>query len=316
MNSRQGGGSARVTILLATFNGARFLDEQLQSIANQTIRDWILIISDDGSSDDTVGIIDRFRAKHPTRVRFIDLPPSGSPAANFFRLLKSCPSTPYVALSDQDDVWHPDKLKLLIEACSRTERLSDGPVLAFSDLLVTDVNLAPEPRTFFQAMMSRPDRAGFGNLLLENHVPGCAMLFNVDLLNVFNKYEGDLASVRMHDWWLMLLATAFGETAMVSQPLVAYRQHGRNTLGAVNRRSLRFLMAKLRTSGSLEAEATAQQARLFHLAYEDGLERVARTQLSIFVDEDMRKWSRLVAAIRLGVLKQGVVRAAVRLVRM
>ena len=153
------------------------------------------------------------------------------PAANFSRLLAQS-TAPYVALSDQDDVWHDDKLARLMDRMSELEARHgrNVPVLVFCDSVVTDAELRPLPGTFLSRQRVDVARGlALQRLLLQNFIAGNLMLFNAAL----REKAGEIPSAAlMHDSWIALVAAAFGKIGFVDAPLLDYRQHGANALGA------------------------------------------------------------------------------------
>lgn len=300
-----------ILILLGTYNGERYLPDQLQSIERQTITSWRLLACDDGSSDRSRDQLERFRSKHPDQVEILDLPASGSAAANFFRLLRAAPPARCVVFCDQDDVWAEGKLQRLLERYDALERQvgPDKPCLVHSDLTVVNADLEPVAASFSAEIGVKPESISFGSLLVENAIPGCSMLVNRPLVELFRLYQGSLDRALMHDWWLALIAFSMGTIAYVPDQLVMYRQHDSNAAGSVKRRGLRFATRKLLTTPRKERLATSAQAKLFLEVYGDRLPPTAFAQVSTCARlPDMGKWSRIEACLRLGILKQGVAR--------
>lgn len=311
-------GDPEVLILLTTFNGEKYLPEQLASIERQTYGHWRILASDDGSTDTTPTQLDEFRARHPDRVAMLEGPPSGSAKDNFFKLLRAAPPARYVAFSDQDDVWVADKLDRLVAACQRLERRigPDLPCAVFSDLRVVDETLQVRAASFFEEINARPDKVTFGSLLVENAIPGCSMLVNSALINEFRTYPGTLDDARMHDWWLSLLAAGLGAIAFVPDQLVLYRQHSRNAAGSVRRRGIAFAWAKLLRGDRDDARSSIRQAKLLLAAH--GPQFPARTvrQLSAFGALDGTcKLRRLLVCLRYGILKETMARRIYQLMR-
>lgn len=220
-----------VEILLATCNGAAFLPALLASLEAQTWRHWQLTLRDDGSQDDTPRLIAAFMARHPDQVRC--LPPGQGPggACRNFSTLLSASRAPYVLLADQDDVWLPGKIEALLRVARAEEQQRPGlPVLVHSDLQVVDARLAMVAPSFWQYQSLNPVQdSRFTRLLTENCVTGCATLVNRALLTQANPVP---EAAIMHDWWLALVASAFGSLLAVPEPWVQYRQHGHNANGA------------------------------------------------------------------------------------
>ncbi len=233
------------SVLLATYNGERFLEPLLRSLAAQTDRNYRLLIRDDGSKDGTGAILARAQAMD-SRISVIDdgHGSSGSARANFGRLLDQTPDdTGPILFCDQDDIWEPTKIATLRRALLAAEavRGADIPLLAHCDLMVTDGALIPLADSFWAYQFIDPlaGRA-LNRLLVQNNVTGCAMAFNQPLLALARPIPD--AAV-MHDWWLALVASAFGHIEIVREPLVRYRQHGANDTGAT-RWDLRHIAAK------------------------------------------------------------------------
>lgn len=236
----------KVEILLATFNGEPYLSEQLDSILSQDTQNWHLTASDDGSSDRTVEILDAYAQTYPEKIKRVV---SGRQFHNardhFFWLMEQCDAD-YIQFCDQDDVWHPDKLRLLQEALEEAEAAygADTPLLAFSDQAVVDKNLeliAPS----MMVLQQQDSRAlDYRNLLYQNVVSGCTMAINRPLAKLAAGCT-DTQQVIMHDWWLALTAARFGKMVYVDQATIDYRQHGDNSVGAKNVRSPAFLIYRL-----------------------------------------------------------------------
>ena len=216
------GGVPRVAICMATFNPPpELFRSQIESIRAQTHEDWICLISDDDSSpgsyamiEELVGDDPRFRIQRGPRLGYY---------RNFERALTSVPEdTELVALSDQDDNWHEDKLATLVA------EMADGVTLAYSDLLVTDGEGKTISETFWTERANNPN--DLGSLLIVNTVTGGSAMFRSDLLEYVLPFptppEGGL-----HDHWVAMVAACFGQFAYVDRPLYDYVQHGAAALG-------------------------------------------------------------------------------------
>ena len=237
-----------IHVLMATYNGAKHLPQQLASIAAQDHGSWSLWVSDDGSSDDTPDIIRAFADAHPQRtIRLLDGPQNGA-AANFMSLLCH-PDLPvgYVALSDQDDVWYPNKLSHALTA------LNDQQGAAIYSAQSRHIDGQGHPIGH-----SRPHRGQphFANALVQNRIAGhCAVLTPaaLDLVRAVGPVD-----VPFHDWWLYLLMTGAGGTVVVQPDVVLdYRQHDGNVLGG-NQRRLASVKRVLAVLGSTFARWQAK----------------------------------------------------------
>lgn len=217
-----------VRILMGTWEGAGHLRAQLDSFADQTHCDWSLWVSDDGSRDDTRAVLAGFAADHPGReIRLFDGPRAGA-AANYLSLL-SRPELPrdgaVIALSDQDDVWMPDRLAQALAHLARHP--DDRPVLYAANTVLTDRALRP-----IRQIAPRGEAPGFENALVQNIVAGNTVALNPAAAALA---QGAIppGPVPYHDWWLYLLITgAGGIVAYDRGQRLWYRQHEGNVLGA------------------------------------------------------------------------------------
>jgi glycosyltransferase involved in cell wall biosynthesis len=222
----------RIDILLATWNGERYLVEQIDSVLNQQYPNCRLLIRDDGSSDGTRAIIEGYAAKHPKRITIIEDDEPGLGASGNFSRLMDRAEADYIMLCDQDDFWLPEKVGVTLDEMRRLERAhgADTPLLVHCDLKVADAGLNVIAPSFWDYQRLNPDKGRFLNrLLIQNVVTGCASMMNRRLRDLALPVHDQ---ARMHDWWLALAAAAFGRIGYIRQPLVLYRQHGGNTLGA------------------------------------------------------------------------------------
>ena len=223
---------ARVTILMATYNGERFLSDQLNSFDCQTFSDWDLWVSDDGSSDNTKNILDNFQRAQEGRhfVRIMNGPQKGF-VSNFLNLTLNCSSqSEYFSFSDQDDIWFDDKLQKAVEWLETIPE--DVPALYCSrtEIVGEDARSAC-PAVYSPLMTIGPS---FSNALVQSIAGGNTMVFNRSAKQLFKDFGGDV-DVPSHDWWLYLLVTGVGGKVFYdSEPSLCYRQHRRNVVGSNN----------------------------------------------------------------------------------
>ena len=211
--------SPKVVILLATRNGAAFLQEQINSYRAQTYRNWELLVSDDGSTDDTIKIIEEFAKQVPQRVVVRRGPQIGF-WQNFVSLVRSDDiDGDLFAYSDQDDVWFPEKLA---KAVSWFEaRPTDQPALYFTRTELIEEGGAP---IGFSPLFVRAPT--FQNALVQNIGGGNTMVFNRAARLALRATPADVALVS-HDWWTYQVVTGIGGTAHYDPwPSLKYRQHG------------------------------------------------------------------------------------------
>jgi rhamnosyltransferase len=290
-----------VYIILAALNGADYLAEQLDSLIGQTEASWTLLIQDDGSSDDTVRIIQEYARKdHRIRVGVKGESGFGSALGNFSTLLINAfeQGAQYVFCCDQDDVWEPNKLELMLVQLKKTEGLEEAPCLIHHDLEVVNEALETIADSFIGLMQLQPsDEHIPQRLISRNEVTGCAMACNRALLEIALPVSDKAV---MHDWWLALSAAYFGRLAFVPDQLVKYRQHGANAIGAKSfwhaLNPFSNWIAGWRRGNSDFVESV-EQARAFRGAMSDRFDKSSET----FVALDL--YCELVAATRLQRLK-------------
>lgn len=235
-----------ITVLMAAYNGEKYIEKQIESILNQTETDWKLVIQDDCSSDATYQIASRYAQKHPNKITAVKrVKNSGSAANNFFSMLTYADGD-YVMFCDDDDVWLPNKIEKSMEMMRKEEQKNgtDKPVLVHSDLVVVDENLNILSRSMFQRQNLDAKRCRLNHILVQNIVTGCTMAVNRSLVRMVAKAEMPEKAI-MHDWWFALIAAAFGTIAFVDTPTVLYRQHGKNAVGAKNANSITYNFKRL-----------------------------------------------------------------------
>lgn len=223
---------AQIDILLATYNGAVYLNEQLDSLLRQTHTNWRLLIRDDGSTDATPKIIEQFAREHSDRVKIIqDDKPHGGARINFAALLEAS-TADYSMYCDQDDVWLPDKIAATFAALRGIENRfgRDMPVMAHCDLCIVDSGLCElHPSLWRYQRLDPIIGQALNRALLQNVSVGCAAIFNRALRERASPVP---ETARGHDWWVSLVAAAMGKITHVPEPLVLYRQHANNAVGA------------------------------------------------------------------------------------
>lgn len=215
----------KVVILLATRNGAEFLQAQLESFRAQTYGNWELLVSDDGSSDDTVGIIERFASNVAQRVVIVPGPQRGF-WQNFVALVRSDAIVgDLFAYSDQDDIWFAEKLAKAVDWFA--QRAAPSPALYFTR---TELMHGDGTPAGFAPLFVRPPT--FRNALVQNIGGGNTMVFNRSAREALlaTPVNAELVS---HDWWTYQVVTGIGGDAFYdSWPSLKYRQHGQNIVGA------------------------------------------------------------------------------------
>jgi Glycosyltransferases involved in cell wall biogenesis len=221
-----------VVILMATFNGAPHLREQLDSLIRQTYSAWRLIVHDDGSTDGTLAILDEYRRIDP-RITVMDDGVVGLGAAgNFLHLMRHVKGA-YYLFCDQDDIWLEEKIAQLVAVISNCE----GPAVVYANsYLYVDGVVIPQMSTLLHPTSLRD------TLFFNSGIQGCAIIFNHSLMDRLAPFPEFVA---MHDHLVTMGAVTFGQMIYLNQPLVLYRQHKQNATGnqplGFFRRSVSFL---------------------------------------------------------------------------
>jgi glycosyltransferase involved in cell wall biosynthesis len=223
---------ARLEILLATYNSARYLSEQLDSLFAQTFSDFTVLVSDDGSTDDTSLILSQYWQRFPERIRILQFSGNaGGASANFGRLLE-CSAAEYVMFCDHDDVWLPDKIAVCLDQMRSMEKMhgAESPLLVHTDLVVVGPKLERLNNSFWRFAKINPARDALSQLLAQNVVTGCTMLMNRALCTRASPIPPQAV---MHDYWCALVAAISGNIEYIDEGTILYRQHGTNLFGAV-----------------------------------------------------------------------------------
>ncbi|MFD0764653.1 glycosyltransferase family 2 protein [Mucilaginibacter lutimaris] len=218
----------RITILMATYNGAHYLAEQLDSLLAQTYTNWQLIIRDDGSTDKTIDIIKEFADRYPHISLAEKNWPEKGACANFaalFDIAYHDPEIAYIMFCDQDDIWKPEKLQKTMDAMQVIEKSDPGqPTLIYSNFELMDANGAYMPGEF-----KLKHSIHLRHLLSFNFVYGCTTMLNRALIN---RIAAIPAIAINHDYWIALVASIY-KSGFINEPLLRYRQHGHNASGNV-----------------------------------------------------------------------------------
>lgn len=217
----------KIDILLATYNGEKFVKEQIESILNQTYENFNLIISDDASTDNTLNILEEYEKKD-TRIKVFKKEKNEGLIANFEFLLKNVTSD-YFMFSDQDDIWKKDKIE---KSINKLKEENSG--LVYTDLEIVDEELNviyPSYWKYKQIYKKIIQYNNFEALYLNNFVTGCTILAK-------SKYIKDILPLPrnskfvLHDYWTALIISAKDKISYVEEPTIQYRQHKNNRVGS------------------------------------------------------------------------------------
>ena len=276
-----------ISILLATYNGQKFIAEQLDSLINQTFQDFIIYIKDDDSDDGTRDIIHRYVRLYPQKIRLLNQEsPSGSAKANFMRLLSdSTIMSDYYMLCDQDDVWFPDKIQKSLDAIRKLEQThgKETPLLVHTDLKVVNEHLESICVSFVKYQGLKPKKKKLPHLLIQNNITGCTTLFNASLRNISSLVN--VEQIIMHDWWLGLAAAAFGYISFINDQTIFYRQHPKNQIGAKSFLDIKYIIKQVKQKmiNQSKYRQTSAQAKAFQNVFHDKLSLVQQEILTNYI---------------------------------
>ncbi len=254
----------KVCILLSTYNGEKYLKEQLNSILAQTYTEWTLYIRDDGSIDATSAIIDSYVAKYKNIKR---IPSEGNVGVvrSFEFLLKSVEAD-YYSFCDQDDFWLPFKLQKSMDKILEIEKKTPNvPVGVFCDAKVVDEKLKEIYPSFWKISRIKPSLLDtFERLAVHNVAAGCTMVINHAAKVCSLPF---VKEVRMHDYWILLsILSKGGKLSYVDEALMLYRQHGGNVIGA-HEENNGYVIKKFKALGAVLNDNKKQLRMLSKLGF-------------------------------------------------
>jgi glycosyltransferase involved in cell wall biosynthesis len=299
-----------VQILMATYNAARFLREQVQSLFEQSEQDWSLVIRDNASRDTTRQVLQELQSAHPDRIRVILGDTNLGARGNFAKLLELA-DAPYVMFSDSDDYWLPNKIKDSLALMKRLEAASrpGTPILVHTDLQVVGPELQNLCASYWKYQrLPVHDDTSLERLLVQNYVTGCTTMLNRPLVERARPIPEEAI---MHDWWVALVASAFGRIGVLTSPTMLYRQHGQNDTGAKRRDWRYYTTAALRTGSGAQRDVlltslarTQRQASAFLKEYAAQLDHRQRALVNAFITlRDANPLARRMTLFRYGFFK-------------
>lgn len=229
----------KITVLLSSYNGEKYIEEQLNSIVAQTYDKISILVRDDGSTDGTVQILKKYAEKG--LIKWYSGENLGC-AKSFWHLLCNCDESDYYAFCDQDDVWDEDKLETAVKMLEKED--NNIPLLYFSDVRVTDAELNVISNNMVETMP-----ISYPHSLIKNIAPGCTYVFNNAARELMKKYDCEKYGIDIHDWTVYKIVACFGKAVFDNEAHMYYRQHGNNLIGATNigakKHGLGFILTKI-----------------------------------------------------------------------
>lgn len=233
---------------MSTYNGEKYIGEQLDSIREQNYKDIKIFIRDDGSRDNTKKIIEEYNKKFPELFHDVLYEENCGAKKSFMKLIEKAPlNYKYFAFSDQDDIWKNDKIKKAVESI---EKIEEFPTLYFSNYDIVDENLKYYRKGFINEKFAYT----LQNAVIQTMGLGCTMVFNKKMMEIIRRKKINVDNIIMHDYWLYLLGTVFGKIIYDENSTLYYRQHGRNVSGSTLKieNKISNLLLRLNKNNSLE----------------------------------------------------------------
>lgn len=211
-----------VCILMSTYNGKKYIIEQIESLLRQKNVSFSIYVRDDGSQDGTQKILEKYEAQTNGLLKWYQ-GENIKPAKSFMDLIKNAPDAQYYAFCDQDDVWEEDKLSCAIAKIKREKE--EIPCFYFSNVKVVDEKL-----NLMNISHTDEKNMSLKRILLHNVATGCTIVFNKQLMKKIREYSPQY--IGMHDWWLYQVCLVIGgKVVFDKEPHILYRQHGNNCIG-------------------------------------------------------------------------------------
>jgi glycosyltransferase involved in cell wall biosynthesis len=275
---RRGDNVSKVQVLLSTYNGEKYLADQIESVLRQSYHNITLLVRDDGSTDGTGEILEYYSKRYPSKVNILSGKNIGI-VNSFWELLnRADENCDYYCFCDQDDIWLPHKVERAL-ACLRP--YNSIPAMVCTSTQVTDESLRP-----INVWPKAPSRApSFYNALVQNIAVGATITMNHRARHIMTSKPVRTQNIQMHDWWAYLCVSAFGKVLFDPEPSILYRQHGNNAVGG---ETTFFFMVKKKWRSYRRHKGSRllhKQAMEFFHTYNESLKGEEREQLLLFLKD-------------------------------
>jgi len=301
-----------ISVLLSTYNGEKYLNQQLDSLFSQTYEIFEIIARDDGSQDKTLEILRSYN------IKIIDSKENLGAKGSFGALLEYAVqnnASEYFMFCDQDDVWDSNKIEKTLAKMHDIEKsLPDSPILVNTDLKVVDEELKVLDNSMWNYQQINPKLNTLNRLLIQNTITGCTVMINKKLAQISLQIPDEAL---MHDWWIGLVASKFGRIEYIHDSTIQYRQHTGNNVGAKRFSYVNIIKNILKKrfsiffNGNLHKKHLAkniEQARAFLSIYKENLGEVDIQVLEdLATIESKSFWQKRKILLRHKLLKQGLI---------
>lgn len=306
---------SRINVILTTYNGERFLREQIDSLLAQDNDKFRILAFDDGSTDGTLDILESYAKKYPEKIFVNKNKKNLGAGKNFLNAVSlinraSRENNEYFMFCDQDDVWRPNKISVTLKRMRQMEKRygAGAPLLVYTDAVVVNDSLDTICGSFFEISKLEPKKHSLNSLLMENKCIGCTAMLNKPLASLITVIP---ENARYHDWWTALTAASFGHISYLPEKTLLYRQHGGNVVGGDS--FGKYVKDRVGEVKELRERLndTYAQAEEFLDIFMDDLPKKALDTVSVFTSlPSMNPLKRRATAIKYGFLKSGSVRNA------
>lgn len=294
-----------VSIIMATYNGEKFISEQIDSILNNTFQNYDLHIYDDGSTDNTIEIIHKYTKRYNNIFLHQNSENKGV-IRNFLCAVNEL-EYDYYMFCDQDDYWNKDKIEISLKVMKEKELLeSEKPIVLFSDAQVVDESLNEIHPSFHRQSNLNTNKLDLNHIIMENKLIGCTIMLNKAVKKLLRDFPKE---IRMHDWWIAIIGSCFGKIYYINHPLLKYRQHGNNTVGSMS--ELQFILNNISdlNKQKIALHDNCYQAGAFLKTYYDILSNEQRFLLKTFSELPKKRWlTRKITLIKYSFYKTGLLR--------
>lgn len=298
-----------VAVIMASYNGEKYVRQQIESIFASGFGDFEIFIYDDGSKDNTIGIISELEQQHPGRIHLHQNETNLGVTRNFLQAVARAEAD-YIMLCDQDDVWKPNKIEKTLNRMKALEKRMgrDLPLAVFTDAVIVDERLSKISDSFFRFNHLNPKKTDLAHILMENKLIGCTVMVNAFVGKLLKQYPIP-EHARFHDWWIALLASSMGKISFIDEGTLYYRQHGGNLVGGTG--FISYLKNRL---ANIQRQKDAlmslyRQAEDFLAIYDEILPQESKRIIREFASiPQMGFFSKRLTLIRNGYLKSGLIR--------
>ena len=272
-----------IAIIMTAYNGEKYIAEQIDSILASTYQDFQLFIYDDGSEDATLSILRSYESGNPDKIKVYQNKTNLGVTQNFLQAL-SRTTADYIMFSDQDDIWKANKAASVLKRMRHMEAQAgkECPIAVFTDATVVDEELNTINASFFCSGHLNPAKTDLAHLLMENKLIGCSVMVNAALRKILQSSMLP-KQARYHDWWLALIAAAFGKIGYLNEQTLLYRQHSGNVVG--DRGFFSYVLNRTASIGRQREMLSLlyHQAEEFMTLYEDLLAQDKKNILCRFI---------------------------------